>query len=161
MKEEIKEIKSGVGLGSLSFGMSKDDVKGILGEPNETEVSSFVDEDDDEVQLETWHYDDLEMSVGFDEEEDWKLISLGVTSESYTLFEKSLIGLSKEEVATELKGVEVTDLVLEDIEAIEESSNELLSSEKLGINFWFDQDVLSEIQWGPKFNEDESIVWPN
>lgn len=140
MKEEIKEIKPGFGLGVLKFGMSKDEAKQILGTPDETEEASFEDEDGDEIKMETWHYDELEMSIGFDEEMDWKMISLGVTAEGFTLFGKELIGKSKEEVATALKEDKVSDLQLEDIEGLDETSNELLASEELSVNFWFDED---------------------
>ena len=42
----------------------------------------------------------------------------------------------------------------------EAPSHELISSESLGINFWFDDDSVTEIQWGPFFNADESVQWP-
>ena len=42
----------------------------------------------------------------------------------------------------------------------EAPSHELISSESLGINFWFDDDSVTEIQWGPYFNADESVQWP-
>ena len=43
---------------------------------------------------------------------------------------------------------------------MESPSHELLASDFLGINFWFDEDQLSEVQWGPLFVDDESIDWP-
>ena len=43
---------------------------------------------------------------------------------------------------------------------VESPTHELISSDQLGINFWFDEDTLSEVQWGPLFVDDETIKWP-
>ena len=77
MKQEIKNIQFGIGLGIIKFGMSRDQVKIILGEPNEKEL--HYDEDANIDASELWHYDDLDISISFDQEEDWKLVTLAVT----------------------------------------------------------------------------------
>jgi hypothetical protein len=60
----------------------------------------------------------------------------------------------------ELRSKGITDLEYEDCSSEESPSHELLSSDSLGMNFWFDEDQLSEIQWGPLFVDDETIDWP-
>lgn len=162
MKREITDIKSGIGLGILKFGMRQEEVTTLLGEPNETETSSFpsFDEDDATIDTETWHYDELELSLGFDEEENWRLVSIGVTSDNYTLFNKGIIGVSKSELADHLKNNEIDDLVKEELPGEDYPDQELFCSEKLGINFWFDNNELSEIQWAPFMLDDEVIEWP-
>ena len=44
---ELKEIKIGEGLGSLKFGMSRDQVIEALGQPDETDNFSEEDEEGD------------------------------------------------------------------------------------------------------------------
>ena len=66
MKKEIKEIIPGVGLGTLKFGMTRDDVKKLVGKPDEVEnLPGFEEEVNDE--LESWHYDEHEFSLVFDD----------------------------------------------------------------------------------------------
>ena len=85
------EIKIGLGLGKVTFGSSKESIKKNLGEPNEIEVLD-IPIDGEEVTLEQWHYDDLELSASFDIEQDEILETLAVSSDEYTINGVSLIG---------------------------------------------------------------------
>ena len=159
MKQETKDIQFGIGLGVLKFGMSREQVKTILGEPNEKEL--HYDEDINVDASELWHYDDLDVSISFDQEEDWKLVTLAVTSNFYQLNGKSLIGLSKKALMAELKTSQIEDLDIEDLSSEDSPNHVLLSSLSLGVNFWLDAGILEEIQWGPDFIDDDTIKWPN
>ena len=68
MKKELKDIKPGIGLGNLKFGMSRAEVKLMLGEP--TFVDKYSHSDSDEDLTESWEYEELELSMSFDEDED-------------------------------------------------------------------------------------------
>ena len=60
------DIKPLVGLEEVKFGFSRNQVKELLGEPSE--VDSFqYEEDEDDGLTESWHYDDKEISLSFDE----------------------------------------------------------------------------------------------
>ena len=112
----------------------------------------------DEELTETWHYDKEEVSLSFDKEADWKLVSISVTSKMFELENKALIGSNKEELVQFLKELEVNDLETELIE--DEDEMLLISSEENSINFWLEDNELTEIQWVPFFSEDDSINWP-
>lgn len=155
MSADIKEIKSGHGLGVIKFGMQRDAVRMLLGEPSEIEEYSYSGDGDDDF-TESWHYDDLELSMNFDKEEDWKLSILSVTSNGHTFNGVQLIGLSKDALVTELEKLDVEDLELDDLSTKESPQHEVLSSESLGINFWFDADSLTEVQWAPLYIDDET-----
>ena len=158
MKANISEILEGVGLGEVKFGLERENVEQILGKPEEKENYSHSDGDDD--LAENWHYDELELSLGFDEEDDWRLVTLAVTSQDYKFRDFTPIGLSKKELIEKLNAHKITDLEAEDWASAESPTHELLSSESLGINFWFDEDKLSEVQWSPLFLDDETVNWP-
>ena len=159
MNPNIKEIKSGYGLGEIKFGMSRDEVLNILGAPNEKETFSYSEEDDDD-QTENWHYDELELSVGFDQEDDWKLVTLGITSQDYEFNGVKAIGLTKEQLSTEIQALNIDDLEQEDMASAENPTHQLISSESLGINFWTEDGLVSEVQWVPLYIDDENIKWP-
>ena len=57
------EIRIGIGLGNIRFGSSKPAIKKILGEPNEIDTVD-VPIDSEEISIEQWHYDELELSLG-------------------------------------------------------------------------------------------------
>jgi len=164
MKEELKEIKSGIGLGNLKFGMTRDQVHALLGEPDEREVTEDIDDEGDlneqEGQSEAWHYDSLDLSMSFDEEDDWRLVILAVSSANYLLHGRSLIGLSMEELVDVLQDMDINDLEQGEWQIDDEHSQELISSLSMSMNFWIDEGELSDIQWGPHFSDEDTIQWP-
>ncbi|MBN2347283.1 MAG: hypothetical protein JXJ22_00510 [Bacteroidales bacterium] len=153
MKITSFEIKPGVGLGSISFGMTRENFKKIAGEPDEIEKYSFSDKSDD--KAETWHYDELEMSVSFEEINNWLLTSIAVSSPDFKLHGKNLIGLSKTNVEKEIAKMKLGKLEIIDISSEESPESELLSIEESSLNFWFENGMLSEIQWGPVMEDEE------
>ena len=144
-----EEILPGTGLGELKFGMSRDEVKALLGEPDETDF--FEEPEEEEDASESWHYDELEISVSFDECDDWKLSTVAVSSARYTLFGKAVVGLSKVELVSMLAENGISDLEEEDWSEGEPEDLKLLTSEELQVNFWMEDGLVSEVQWGILF----------
>lgn len=158
MTKSNKNIQPGIGLGSVKFGMTRDQVEAILGEPGEKEMFSYTGDDDDIAEL--WHYDELELSASFDEEDDWRLVTLSVTGEDYLLEDMPVIGLTQEALRATLLKMDIDDLEYEDLSSAENPSHELIASDDYGLNFWLDNGIVSEIQWIPDFLDDENIDWP-
>ncbi|MFB0960797.1 MAG: hypothetical protein QMB20_06325 [Flavobacteriales bacterium] len=154
----INLIAEGEGLGELKFGLQREDVELLLGEPDEKESFSYTESEEDET--ESWHFDELELSLGFDKEDDWRLVTIAITSADYKFLDFTPIGLSKEEFKSKLKDKGVDDLGFDDLSSSENPSHELIFSDKLGMNFWFDEDSLSEVQWSPHFIDDDTVKWP-
>ena len=158
MKKEFQKIISGVGLGELKFGSTRAQVKAILGDPDAVEKSSYSDSDED--QTESWHYDALELSMSFDADEEWRLVTLAVTSDFYEFEGVKLIGLSRAEFISTLEKMDVDDLELEDNDGDDAPVHELYSSDELGLNFWVEDDKLTEVQLSLLFIDEETIDWP-
>ncbi|MFK5958153.1 MAG: hypothetical protein QM495_04675 [Lutibacter sp.] len=155
MKKALKEIKPGVGLGVLKFGMIRTEVKLILGEPSFKDKYSHSDSNND--LTESWEYDDLKLSLSFDEEESWKLIMMSVNSDFYEFEGKSLIGKSEKDILTSLN---IEDSSLEDVSERDGENHKVIEIDEKSINFWFIDGVLDEIQWSPLFIDDDTINWP-
>lgn len=156
MKTEIKDIQIGQGLGLVKFGMSREQVVSILGEPTDKETI-----DEANLQSEIWHYDVLNLSLGYDKDENWRLVSLAVSSDFYTFDSAALVGKTLEEVEDKLETSELHDIDLQEMDDEDGVSQCLLESVESEINFWFENNTLSEIQWGPLFKDDETIIWPS
>ena len=76
MLDNIKDIYVGKGIGQLTFGNTQEQVLAVLGEPAEREKYSLSELDNDDT--EAWHYDDLDLSLSFDQESDWQLSSIAI-----------------------------------------------------------------------------------
>lgn len=154
-----KNIKLGSGLGALKFGMTREEVKAALGEPNEIENYNPLEED--EGQSEAWHYDEMELSANFDEEDNFKLTSLAVSSPDYLFEGVNLIGLSQEEVMQQIEMMDLGEVEMEDVAEEEVAQQMVCSIAEVSLNLWFEEGQLSEIQWGPYWDEDEECyIWP-
>ena len=158
MQQHLKDIRMGEGLGTLRFGITRNHVQEMLGAPTEKEKYALSDDEDDD-DSEAWHYDELSLSLSFDELHDWRLSSIAVSSEDYTLEGIPLIGKSREEVLEEFRKRQWGEPE-EDDEDIEDSpEHTLVHIPKASMSLWFENDELTEIQWGPFFKNDE-ILWP-
>ncbi|MFZ1750485.1 MAG: hypothetical protein WAU01_09845 [Saprospiraceae bacterium] len=160
MKEIIREIIPNSGIGSIKFGMTREEVKHIIGKPDEIEnLPGFEEEVNDE--LESWHYDEHEFSLVFDADYDWKLVSVAVSDPFFIFFGKHPIGMSKNELMELLDTAGVTISNVEDVSDDENPDLELLESDDAGMMIWMSDDEVIEIQILPDVEEDgETLVWP-
>lgn len=147
MKENLKSIDLGEGLGDILFGMSREAIRKMLGEPDEIDHNPFKEEVGQ--RTESWHYDDLKLSLSFQEPLEWELDTISVTDAFYELNQQSLIGKKIKLVKAILVEMDITDLEMEDHSDEESKNHKLLTSDAYLSNYWFDDGILTEIQWGP------------
>lgn len=152
MNQDLQNILPGEGLGKIRFGISRAQLKELIGEPDEVDEYSYSDSDEE--LTESWHYDELDLSASFDEEYDWRLVTLSVSGPAYEFMGKKLIGLHRFKLIETLNELGIEDLAFEDISSDESPDHQLIASDEAGINFWLEKDVLTEIQWSPLFIED-------
>lgn len=144
MKNKLKDIEIGVGIGELKFGMTPEMVIDILGEPDEKVTENFSEVDPD-FYSEEWHYDDIELSLSFDMLEQMELGTISVSSEHYLLEGKSLIGLTRKKVEALIDEMDLSSN-WEEFKDVEAGGN-LLANEDEGLSLWFEDGILIEIQW--------------
>jgi hypothetical protein len=155
----MQNIQLGIGVDSLKFGMTKEDVLKLLGEPDDKELYSYDEDEDseDEDLTEVWHYDTHEFSLSFDEADNWRLVMIAASDEKYTLEGKTIIGLD-ENAATKL----LNDLKLGTVETdeLEDDGGRVLKIEEKSLNVWLDNGIVSELQWGPFWDENDEPIFP-
>lgn len=153
-----KNIIPGKGLQDLKFGMTKSQVEEEFGKPDETETYKL--EDHEEYSVEAWHYDLLEMSLTFEEEYDFRLTSIAVSSDEFTVEEGIAIGKDKERIIDMIQEIDWQPVSFENEgEPSDENNFDTISIPEKQVQFWFDGEVLSEIQWSVHWKEDESPIW--
>lgn len=157
MENNMHTISLGQGLGSLKFGSSREETQAILGKPSEKDMFSLSDDEGDD--SEAWHYDTLDISLSFDEENDWKLTSIAISSPEYTLNGMSLIGKTKDEVLNALEDQDWGEIEEDEEIAADNPDSCLLYLDEVTLSLWFDQDILTELQWGP-YHRNHEIIWP-
>lgn len=154
MSEMKEEIKLGMGVGQLQFGISMDDVRAILGEPEEIEKS----EDEDDFEHQAWNYLDKGYSLYFDREDDYRLSCIETDRPGLTLYGEAVLGKSPEEIR---------DLMQRNGHpAVEEEPGDegelRLSYEHEMIDFYFVENTLAVVNFGVFIEEDSlEVQWPD
>ena len=153
MSKNITSILPNIGLGDIKFGLNRNQVKEILGEPDEIDAFAYDEETQGDL-TESWHYDEMELSCSFDESEDWKMVNISVSSIIYILNGEPVIGLSKENLITLIDNANLGEIE-------EDEENQVITVIDSQVNFWFDEEGVSEIQWSVNWDEDDNPIWPN
>ncbi|XDD51187.1 hypothetical protein AB3N59_05285 [Leptospira sp. WS92.C1] len=155
------KIEIGKGLDGIYFGMSMQDVKTKLGEPDE------VYDYDYEGSISTgFEYFSREAEYEFDADEGNKLYSITVSNPSVQLFGKPIIGESIEKIREILNQNGIDDLEEDDEEHDHDhSENEdevegvTAFSDQLNAIFQFEENELIFFGFSPLF-KDDVIDWP-
>ena len=149
------KILPGIGFDKIRFGSTRDQISILLGDPDEAVLNN-----DEDGETETWHYDDLDLSLLFDCEEDCRLTALSITSVDYSLNGKVLIDVRLTQLYHELDQMGYDDIDTEDISVDDESDMLMVSVDEVAVNFWIEDDMVKEIQWAVLLNENQEICWP-
>lgn len=153
-----KPILLGKGLKVILFGSTKLQVKQIFGEPDQ--VNTFDNDISDMGESHVWNYNKAGISFTFEEVDDFRLSNISVINDNYLLRNLISIGMSKEHVLDALDELNMTDYAQEDHSDQDNPNHSLVAIDEKSLYLWFDDDVLTEIQWFPYFSEDEEIIWP-
>ena len=151
-----KDIELGLGTLGIQFGMTRNEVKKILGKPDE--IEKFTPENEEEGNMEVWHYDEYELSATFDELDDWALAALAVSSPEYTFHGVNIIGLSREEAIQQIELMDIGDIEIEDMPIDDEDDvieYQVATVYDAALNLWFEDGITTEIQWGPFYDDEE------
>jgi hypothetical protein len=155
----MKKIIPGEGNDVLKFGMSKTEVEKLKGKPTEKETLS---ESNDEPTIEVWHYDEEESSLSFEGDEEGVLIAIAVSSDQWILEDTINTGMQESDLIEMLEKMDIGEYDTEDMSDEENPKQFLYYFTDQNISFWIDNGVLSEIQWGPFWDENkQDFAWPS
>ncbi|MCU4175569.1 hypothetical protein [Carboxylicivirga sp. N1Y90] len=145
-----------IGFGNVKFGMEEHEVSSLIGDPDETEIQNYGDGGEANVL----YYDDLGLSMSFDNEEQFKLVEISFENEAFVLHGTIKVGMLKEDFLKALENLEMGDYDSEKMDDEGFENMEQLTFEKENVNVWIEGDKVSTIQIGPEFVDDETIRWP-
>jgi len=155
----VLDIKPGIGIGEIKFGLRRAQVVKVIGRADEIEEDKY-EEDGQLIKSEDWHYDEYEMSLSFDEDENWLLTTIAISSGQVTLAGVPMMGMGEAGLVDILRNMGIEDLEYEDLSDRDNPNTLRVSSDEYGISFWFEEGELTEIQCSPLLNEHGEIDWP-
>jgi len=150
MKEKL-EIILKKGLNELKFGLTKDEVTKLLGNPDDKET---IKEDD--ANTEIWYYWEDGITVFFGEEEDWRCICLETDNENAVILGKKI---------SDLKDSQIEELFAKsgykEFETEEEKWGEKrISIDDAVVDFYSENGEILAVNWGVDYDDDGNPLWP-
>lgn len=150
---EDLELKPKVGLGSLKFGMNKEDVKSLLDAPEEEET---IDEGEEFKTL-IWHYWDKGFSVFFDEAHHGRVTSIEVDNCDTRLWGKNIFNMKEQELIDLFKEHGYSEVDTEDCDWGERR----VSIDDAFVDLYFEDKELTSVNFGVVMDDMEIVLWPN
>ncbi|MCC9165369.1 hypothetical protein [Pontibacter harenae] len=147
-----KDIRLGKGLGKIKFGLTRDEVEELLGEPEEVEES----EEDDEFEHQAWNYWEDGYSLYFDKEDDYRLSCIETANREVQIWGERVFEMSKEQVQKLFEDNNITDVEEEEMETGETR----ISYEREMVDLYFDEDQLIAINFGVFIDDNLEVLWP-
>ena len=153
MADSTEHLHLGTGIGPLRFGMTMEQVRKAIGEPEEVEKS----DESDEFDHQAWNYLDLGYSLYFDEEDANRLSCIETDRPDLRLYGEAVIGKSPAEVKALMARHGHPEAEEETLDA-----NELqVSYDQEMIDFYFVDDELAVINFGVFIDEEtHDVKWP-
>lgn len=151
------EIRPGVGLDWLSFGLTRDMVRSLLGAPEDIE-EDFEENGEGGLSV-TWYYWDLELSLHFDEDDDFRLGTIETSSTNSLLNGFAPVGMSVETYIENLREMGIFDIDYHQPDP--DSSEHCLCVDSLGVDAWCDAGVIESIQFEVIRGDDDEKHWPD
>jgi len=149
------EIIPGKGILDIQFGMVQAEVEKRLGNADEIGEYSLSP---DEISI-TLFYHNKGLSFTFESTDQYKLSYISVVNEQYHIFQFIRVGLNKQMLMDELEHFQLGEPEFENADSEEFPTHELIYFPNENLHLWFDNHKISEIQFGPYWEDMKTIVW--
>ncbi|MCT4601437.1 MAG: hypothetical protein N4A59_00865 [Marinifilum sp.] len=149
------EIILGKGMSGINFGMVQAEVEKILGKADEIGEYSLSPNENSI----TLFYNTKGLSFTFESADQFKLSYISVYNTAYHIFSFIRIGLSKQMLLDELEHFQLGKPEFEKTDSEEFPTHELIYFPSENLHLWLDEGKISEIQFGPFWEDMKTIVW--
>ncbi len=142
------KIEPRVGLDQVKFGLSRDGLKEILGEPGQV----IAHDHEGGTSTEAWYYWDKGVSFHFDTESEWRLVLIETSSPEAMLKGSKVIGQSRKDLCRLMRRKRVE---------WDEDETGLIYCPAWDMNVWFKDDLVESLQWEVRIDEEtDKYLWP-
>lgn len=152
---KIMDIKPGIGIGIIKFGLHESDIVSILGSPDLVEEEEYV------IDSGYWYrmlaYNTLALEFFFDKEDEYRLGSIDISGFGYKFLGKDLFGKSINFV-TRYLCEKTNEIPKKESDA---RNRMRINYDTLGLLFRFESEKLTGIECNYLFEDDgETEIWP-
>ncbi len=148
----LLEIKPILGLSDLLFGATMAEAEKTFGKAEESE---FLDDIED-CQSTVWHYWQQGFSLFFDEKNEQIFCCVEIDNSDVILWGKKIFDFSEKQIIDLFKSKGISDFETE----LHEWGEKRLSFDEANIDFYFEKNILSSINYG-KSEMDLPLILPN
>ncbi len=149
------DIILGKGILGIKFGMLRNEVEKILGKADDVKQYSLSP---DEASLTLFYYE-RGLSFTFESIDQNRLSYISVLDERYSIFQFIKVGLSRKMLLDEFADFQLGEPEFKDVGSEEFPTHELIFFPNENLHLWLDNNQISEIQFGPFFEDFKTIVW--
>jgi hypothetical protein len=145
------EIGLKTGLNELKFGLTMDEVRKMLGNPDDTETL-----DDPEEKTEIWYYWEDGITVFFEMHGIMRCVCLETDNPDSVLLGKKISELKENDIVDLFKKNKYIEYEIED----EEWGERRISFDDAVVDIYFDKGEIVSVNWGVDYDEEEEPIWP-
>ncbi|WP_321516392.1 hypothetical protein [Marinifilum fragile] len=149
------EIILGKGISGVNFGMIQAEIEQILGKADEVGEYSLSPSENSI----TLFYNSKGLSFTFESVDQFRLSYISIYHTQYHIFNFIKIGLSKRNLLDELDLFQLSKPEFEKADSEEFPTHELIYFPNENLHLWLDDGKISEIQFGPFWEDMKTIVW--
>ena len=146
----------GKGLENCWFGSTEYEVLEFFGEEPD-DIDEFEYEAGEWTKV--WKYEDHNVSLDFDSEDDFRLGNIEISNSDCKLFGCQLIGKTKQEVLEIVQEFDLGSWASEDMSE-DMPDYEVVSYDKKSLDLWFKNGKLEYIRFGYFITDDKRPIWP-
>lgn len=155
MKKLTLSIEPLEGFGELKFGMTPDEVTGLLGNPDEEEILETDDDEDTNTLI--MHFDDQDISLFFEgDEEERYLVNIETGNSQAKLFDAEVFKLTEEQIIDLMKSQGYEEMDIEDAEDEDFPDDRRISFDDVMMDFFFENGELASVSWGNFLDDEDS-----
>ncbi len=145
------EIKIKEGLNELKFGITMNEVKKILGNPDDIENINESEE-----PTEVWYYWEDGITLFFEENENKRCVCMETDNEETLLFGEKISALKEKDIQDLFKKNNFKNFETE----VEAWGERRISIDDAVMDIYFDKGELTSVNWGVDYDDDGNPLWP-
>lgn len=149
------DIILGKGILGIQFGMLRNEVEEVLGKADDIKQYSLST---DEASL-TLFYNERGLSFTFESIDQHRLSYISVLNERHSIFQFIKVGLNRKMLMDEFSDFQLGEPEFKNVDSEEFPTHELIFFPNENLHLWLDNNQISEIQFGPFFEDFKTIVW--
>ena len=131
------DIKPGIGLANLKFGISMVDTERIIGKPDEIELLNEIEG----CSATVWHYWQHQFALFFNEQNNVLLNAAEINNVNATLWENPVFKLNKNQIIDLFKSKGIVHYEMEQ----EEWGEQRLTFDDVNIDFYFEKNKVTAV----------------